>query len=75
MIKTIKENKNYKKNSAKTNKNKQKKEKKSQQISNRENNTKMFHKTRETYQFKISEKGNLWQKVSKNFYQVSQKYS
>ena len=40
MIKTIKENKNYKKNSAKTDKNKQNKEKKSQQISNRENNTK-----------------------------------
>jgi len=35
----------------------------------------MFHKTRETYRFKISEKGNLWQKVSKNFYQISQKYS
>lgn len=31
MIKTIKENKNYKKNSAKTNKNKQNEEKKSQQ--------------------------------------------
>lgn len=75
MIKTIKENKNYKKNSAKTDKNKQNKEKKSQQISNRENNTKMFHKTSETYWFKISEKGNLWQKVSKNFYQISQKYS